>query len=82
MIRRWMSRPLTMNVWANALIYGAVGVTLNNSINSFWVTPNNSEGLVGFPGYAVLFLTVGIVTWLSNRENEWVKEIQKAEKSA
>ena len=80
--QRWKSRPLTMNVWVNALIYGFLGVALNNLINRFWVTPQNPEGLTGFPGYLVLFLSVGLVTWTSNRENDWVKEIQKAERTA
>jgi len=80
--QRWKSRPLTMNVWVNALFYGFVAVTTNNLINRFWVTPQNPEGLTGFFGYVVLFFSVGFCTWLSNRENEWVSEIKKAEKAS
>lgn len=80
-MQNFLNRPLFMNIWANALFYGFLGVTLNNCINHFWVTEKNPEGLDGFAGWAVLFLSIGLATFISNRENDWVREIQKAQKT-
>lgn len=81
MLQNWMSRPLTGNPFQTALIYGMVALMLNNSINSFWVTEQNPDGITGFPGYAVLFLSVGFCTWLSNRENDWLRDIRRNQKT-
>ncbi len=82
MLRRWLNRPLTNNPFQTALIYGMAALMLNNSINSFWVTDQNPEGLTGFPGYVLLFFSIGFCTWLSNRENDWLRAIRKAESSS
>lgn len=73
----FLNRPLFNNKWRIALWYGFIAVMLNNLINHFWVSDKSPEGLTGFPGYAVLFLSVGLCTWLSNREIEWLARIKR-----
>lgn len=82
MLRRWLNRPLTNNPFQTALIYGIVALALNNSINSFWVTEQNPDGLTGFFGYLLMFTSIAIGIWMSNRENDWLRDIRKAEAEA
>jgi hypothetical protein len=80
MLNKFMNRPLFNNKWRIAIWYGLIGVMLNRCINNPWVTDTNPEGLTGFPGYAVLFLSCGICAWISNREIAWLNEIQRSQK--
>lgn len=76
MFEYFTSRPLHMSVWRNSLFYAVLGIVINDAINHFFVTDTNPEGLTGFPGYAVLFLTFGAMTWLARQENGWANEIR------
>lgn len=81
MLERFLNRPLTMNRWRNIVIYCWVGILLNKAINGPFITQASPEGLTGFPGYAVLFLSLGFTCWMSNRENDWVDAIRRQEEA-
>lgn len=74
------SRPLHMSTFRNTLDYAMVAFLLNNSINSFWVTKDNPEGLTGFWGNLVTIMSFGLCLWLCRKENHWVNEIRAREK--
>lgn len=80
MLNRFLNRPLTMSELRNTCIYAFLGTAINHLINSFWVTDSNPEGLMGFPGYALLFLSMGLCMWINSQENRWVREIKKSRK--
>lgn len=62
----WLNKPLTMNVWANAAIYGAIVFLINTCLDI----------LIGVGFFTMMSVAV-MVTVLSNMENNWVREIER-----
>lgn len=73
----WMRRPLSSNTWLTGWFYAYLMIVANNQINSFWVTPENPEGLTGFPGYALLAGLFSIGLWFSVQENKWALDLKR-----
>lgn len=77
----WMNRPLSSNSWVTGWFYGYLMVVANNQINSFWVTPENPDGLTGLPGSLLIVSLLCVGIWFSMQENKWAAELARKSQS-
>ena len=81
LFNQWMNRPLSSNSWTTGWFYGYLMVVANNQINSFWVTPENPEGLTGLPGSLLIVSLLCVGIWFSVQENKWASELARKSQS-